>query len=507
MFTRGLTVIQALPLWEGFDEWLHYSYVTYITRTLSIPSFNQYSVPREVVDSLMIAPGDSVSGGHLTFKAYWELSDEERAAARTALFGLMNDDRSQFVRASWQAQHPPLYYFVLSPVRKLLSEKSLIQSLFILRLATLLIVCLGLIPSYFLFRRFFDSRTSAIGLMFIALYPATFIRFGPLCNDALAFPLLTAFVLWLLAYPRKESSALLSLGGGLLFGLGIITKLYVLTALPAILFVYVLKAAQKDGLLKSALFFILFMAGAFILAGPWLILNIERYGTWNATIQAVVSKDMSLGQKFSAALSVDWKSFWISNVIGLLWAGNWSFVTFPSYIYKYFSAALAVLSLAGIFAFWKTRRHPDFTEKSILALVCAGFLMGLMQFQVNLQACGVTDPAPGWYWTVLLPVHFCLLGLVLSYYFGAKTRHVLLGLTFCSGFLSAWGTIGYLFPYYGGLLDKSVLSNHFFHAFSLSESVARLQAMNFVPIPLAWTLAAELCLWAALAGTHLWTPE
>ena len=74
-----------LPMWGGFDEWLHYGYAAYVSRTGKVPTLDAPSIPREVAESVASKSGT-------------------------------NDFSSNFVSASWQAQHPPLYYSLLSPV-------------------------------------------------------------------------------------------------------------------------------------------------------------------------------------------------------------------------------------------------------------------------------------------------------------------------------------------------------------------------------------------------------
>ena len=497
---KGLAMIEVLPLWEGFDEWLHYSYVAYFSRTGKIPALQDPSVPREVADSLKLTPTGSSSSGTMTFKNFWELTAEERDITVSALNSLVNEPGSPFVQTSWQAQHPPLYYVLLSPAYKFLTGKSLSKSLWVFRFLSLCIVSLGLIPARLIFRRFFDEETALAGLLMFAVYPSTFILFGHMTNDTLAFPLFMLLIAWALRAEKNETAFGFWILGGILFGLGLLTKLYILTSLPAILFIAALKFFRdRTPRAKILTSLAVFMGISLLISGPWFILNCHRYGTWNPTVHAVLSKDMGIVQSARQALLVDWKSFAVSNVIGLLWAGNWSFVAFPPWIYKTFGFFLIGITLALLSALRRLRAGSDLGAVSTLIFLCGSFLLALLQHQVQIRSAGNMDPTGAWYWAVLLPVLICLFMLALSMHI---KRHFLLLLAAALGLevLSVWGVAGFLLPYYAGILDTSFLAGHFLHSFPLSESLQRLTFLNFCPIsfPVLWT--AETLLWIAILG-------
>jgi hypothetical protein len=278
-----------------------------------------------------------------------------------------------------------------------------------------------------------------------------------------------------------------------------VTKLYVLTAAPVILFVYIYRLVKCEGQrVKILNCFLGFGLTALALCAPWLILNLGRYGTWNPAVHSVATKDLDLPEKLKFLGLVDWKGFAFSNLIGLLWSGNWSFVTFPSVVYKLFFVVLVLF--AGAFVRLFTRHFPDrprLNDSVLLASFSAAFLIGMVRHQIDIRMAGNLDPMGGWYWTALLPTHTAILFLTLrSSLRGAFLWCVLLILVIAY-LLSQWCSLGMLLPYYTGLLTKPQIADSLLHAFPIAESLKRISDLNFLPMPLLPFLwAAESALFA-----------
>ncbi len=379
---NGLLHAFLLPPWKGFDEWLHYSYVAYLARTGHPPLLNALSIPQEVSESVE-------DGGKGT---------------------QVNDFRSPFVQTNWQAQHPPLFYFLLSPVYKFSTDRSVVQTLWIFRIFSLLLASSALIPIYLLFRHFFDAGDSLFGLVLLSAYPSTFVLLGHMTNDCLAFPIFMALILWCVKHLSGDLTARQSMLGGAIFGIGLLTKLYILTAVVPVLFLFLYRFSNEKNL-NPAKSLLIFSAAAMAISCPWLLHNYAAYGTWNSTIHSTLSKDLGFLDKLHWARAVDWKSFMISNFIGLLWAGDWGFLSYPPVVYKLF-ALFCLLLTAGVGALlWKNKNSENFPKLVLLILFSLSFLAGLMRHQIDIRSAGNLDSTGAWYWTVLLPTHILLLML------------------------------------------------------------------------------------------------
>jgi len=494
---RGLHSIMILPLWGGFDEWLHYSYVAYLSETGKLPVQNVPSVPQEVYESIQLTPADSYTWGQPSFAQFWTLTKEERATRILKLEKILCQPETQYKISSWQAQHPPLFYGILVPIYKILHGTSLVGCVRILRIVSILIASLALWPAYRLMRLFLDSQESLFGLLLIAAYPATFILLGHLTNDCLAFPIVTALIFLTLHQWQKGITLKTSVLSGLLLGLGLMTKLYCLTLLPLLMADYLYWFLRlKEG--KAALLKYVFFFGltALLVSGWWFRHNLLSYGTWNPTVHTVETNRLSLAEKFKAIPRVDWKSFIISNVIGILWAGNWSFVPFPSAVYKIFSFALLTLGLVLLIHLWRSRQDKELWSMEILILGSSiSFLLGMIQHQIHIRLPGNMDSMGGWYWTVLLPTHILLsFSAVRSLVPGFKLKIFKTTLLIFYA-LTLWAYDGILLPYYTGLLTKFQITQGFFHSFSWRESLQRIASLNSLsPSALPFLAVTEIVL-------------
>lgn len=481
---KGAAAVLVLPQWGGFDEWLHYSYVSYLYRTGDIPSNSVASVPEEVHDSLRIAPGKFSDHGSRTFREFWELPAGERQDAISSLRVIRNDRESNFTLSSWQAQHPPLYYVILRPVFGALDGVSLVRSVQVLRLFSLLLVSLALIPAFHILRMFMDETSSIMGLLLFAAFPATFNLYGHITNDALAVSLFMWVIYVVLTQFKRGISRIQSVILGLLMGAGILTKLTVLTALPVVFLVYVYRFLKggAENRREIVLSFVIFLTLALLISAPWFAHNIDLYGTWNPTVHSAAVKDMGFWDKLANVGRVDWKSFAFSNLIGILWSGNWSFVSFPPAIYKLFGLFLVLSGIGFVRTLVRMKADRERTGLNILlALFSVFFLLGMFQHQVHIRAAGNLDPMGGWYWSALLPTHIALFIPTLSFYAGKRFPIALVTLLITSWVLSFWAHFGMLMPFYTGLLTKQQIAGSLFNGFSLSEALARISTLNSLP--------------------------
>ncbi|MBI2119615.1 MAG: glycosyltransferase family 39 protein [Elusimicrobia bacterium] len=474
---HGTIFLSLLPLWEGFDEWLHYSYIAYLSRTGKIPDQTSPSVPEEIFESLKIIPG-SLENNHMEYKTFWELPEKLLTDKLHAIASLKNDDRSPLTISNWQSQHPPLYYRLFSPIYKIYNNSNLVHTVIILRWISIILVSLGFLPLYYLFRIFFSPLESTLGLLFFTIYPSTFILFGHLTNDALAFPLFSSLILLCFLQLKNGISRIHSILIGCSLGLGIITKLYFLTATIPITFIYLVSFISYKHERKLILInFLILIIIACSLSMPWFYHNWHTYGTWNSTFHATIIKDINFLDKFNFLTKVNWKNFFISNKIGLLWAGNWSFVSFPSFIYKCFSCLLLAISL--IFSFKLIHCPLDKNKNDfLLVLFSISFLFGLMHHQLQIRTAGTMDSMGGWYWSILLPNHILIYMISLKFITKKYFQLFLFSTVVLTYLLTLWGQFNFLLPYYSGYFEKEVLSHHLINKYPFLTALQRISSLN-----------------------------
>src|SRR5207249_2043313 len=104
-----------LPLWDGFDEAFHYSFIQALSQRLELPVLGETHISYEVRRSLELAPVSHIMKRNIpyttAFADYLQLSNSERTARRQLLSKL--NLQNQAVEGSglnYEAQQAPLSY-------------------------------------------------------------------------------------------------------------------------------------------------------------------------------------------------------------------------------------------------------------------------------------------------------------------------------------------------------------------------------------------------------------
>jgi hypothetical protein len=273
------------PPWQAPDEPAHYNYVAYIAKTVTLPMLQMGDYNQETLNNLLATKFVlKLSPGHLRYESY----------------------------------QPPLYYLLATPIFWL-SHGSLLA----LRLFGVLLGALTVLLLYLCLALVFPGKVLIpLGAAaFSALLPMHMAMAASVNNDGLAELLLMATMLMLLQWMRhrfyasdeaRSQSMEFVAGGkswrrpqsyqllwiGILFGLGMLTKIYAYLMLPLALAVVVVvtwlspraPATLRESVLLSpsrtsaitGLRRALWVAvPAALLALPTWIRNVVLYGGWD----------------------------------------------------------------------------------------------------------------------------------------------------------------------------------------------------------------------------------
>jgi len=236
----GVCYARFTPAWQAPDEPAHYNYVRYLVEKGHLPVLQMGDYPHEYL--------------------------AEIKARRFPPEMSIDPLRYEF-------HQPPLYYALASVVYRLTGGSLLALRLFSLLLGTgLLLVAWALVRAVFSEQPGLALGTTA----FVAFLPMHLAVASAVNNDALAELLLAASVLGLVRYLQaRETSPLRAIGLGLLLGLGLVTKISVLIALPLALVALLIAPRSRRERLRDGLL-IFGLAGLVLL--PWLVRNHLTYG-------------------------------------------------------------------------------------------------------------------------------------------------------------------------------------------------------------------------------------
>jgi hypothetical protein len=415
--SHGLLFVVTTPLWEGWDEAFHYSYIQILAEQGSLPVFGQSIVSREIARSFDYAPLSHASNlnvgeNHTEFRDYWKLPPEERLRRQQALRAipsteakLLPDPRNRY--RSYEAHHGPLYYVLSAPVYQAFSSSSLPARATALRLFSLLLGSITIFLAFSITRYVsLKPRHLFVVPLLLALLPLLYPTIGRISNDSLGVTLFTALVCSVLRYfarsCRVRDAALI----GVVLGLGLLTKAYFLTAIPAIIVIFA--AAWATGRERRRVVMHCCLIGGLVvlLAGWWYARNYSLYGNLSGMQELTANASLSLLDRIAAIPEVPW----FTSIKGMLrqhiWVGNTSALALPRGMYQ-LGYAIILLAIAGAIAgtavalkrrgrslLAETQTHGLFILAAFYSFFVAGVLYHMLVNYLLIKMPGGTG---GWY--------------------------------------------------------------------------------------------------------------
>ncbi len=323
---------------------------------------------------------------------------------------------------NWQAQHPPLYYLLLSLLYLATKSRSLIDQLFALRLFSYLVAwsAIGLAIATALRGRRGEPRTRTALVLAPALWPALFPMWFPemarLGNDSLVAvmaALAWVSVVCVHAEPLRMRNYLVL---GAICGLGLLTKATMapFVAVVAGYLVVRLWMLHRAGVAKGralacvAVFFV----AVCLVAGWWYGLKLIETGNLLGSFETnrldaaggLLKGLQERGNVRDLLLGL------LMTVLTFLWGGTWSFVMPALPLFAPFALLLLLLA-AG----WLAKIRRECTPLDVLPVVTAiVFFAALVRQTLVMIALVGPTLAAGWYLHSIMPIFAPALGLALA---------------------------------------------------------------------------------------------
>lgn len=449
---NGLLFSCALPLWEGFDEPVHYGYVESVSLAQRLPVLRQTTVSQEIRDSLQMTPLSRLLSasvpGSISFEGWTALGDAEKRRRMNALFHIPAAARrepSNFL--NYEAQQAPLAYMLYAPFDRMLGGLALPSRILVLRLGGTIISCFIL---YFALMRllYLLNVHGPLQLAVLACVFETEMIWAAIAhvgNDAFAIPV-TAWFLASLAWTVKEPTSRNVLLLSSVFALGLVSKAYFLSFVPvfgALLIWLLLHRTVRWTAITVGVLIVL------TLSGPWYGRNLALYGSLSGTQQSVAG--VGWREAFAAIPHIDWLQSNAEFARWSLWTGNWSFLSFSR-----FTLALEIwllrAALIVYLVFWRCIQKMEIW----LWAACGCFALSLIY-----QTCvtwassqGVSRFAEPWYaqGVIVCIWALCFTGLAR---WSKGGRWIAAALVLVSSWIAAATYFAKLLPYYGGGLNRS----------------------------------------------------
>ncbi len=394
VFFAGVAHLAFLPVWEGFDEYAHYSSVQQIADTGTIPRYGVAHLSADVERYPGPWPYTSVGGpnfdppGHPSYRSYRESGG--------ALARHVQRQYQPAADLNWQAQHAPLFYALMAPVYLATKTWSWVDHLFVLRFAAWTIAFAGIaIGAKATARLTGDDRSGLVIAAYPLLAPEFFSEMARLGNDSLCLLLLSAAWATSLGMLKGQGGYRPALALAGVLGLGLLTKAFFLAVtagVVALLALRWIKSRTADDLRDV----LVVGAGAAALGLWWYVRNYIELGSFtgaNDFIRTSAGFDMWRGllENFSLSRVIHGGAELLMTYAAV---GTWSLVIPPLALWV---APLLLPAFALTSWALRSRKQVDLAGLAPVFFV-APLLGGLLWHMLhNLALPARMAGTPGWY--------------------------------------------------------------------------------------------------------------
>lgn len=402
IFLIGIAHVCFLPPFEGFDETAHWSSITFIAYEGRIPVYGQDAVDRAVRDYpgpfpyTSLPPFEDVKGvNYRDFDASAPIGPKDVAPP---------SNFSPTTENNWQAQHPPLYYIILTPLRMLFAGADWVQMFLVLRLASWVMAFAGFAIAVEATYKKFGAVLG--GGMALAAWPFFFPQFFPemarLGNDSLC--LLAMGVAWTFLLRMDEGGRRRAVALGAALGVGLWTKAFFLPITAGVV-AYLLWQSWRSGDFQSDIVKGLsapFITGATaaVIGGGWYVYKFLSVGDFTGGDEFVqLNQDGAFITRLISNFALYDFSYGIASIIAsFTWTGTWSLAR-PMRILTLGPILILALTLLRWAIDW--RRLP--TQAQAPLFIAAPMVAGLVFHLLSRIAAGQIGGTPGWYLHILAP--------------------------------------------------------------------------------------------------------
>jgi hypothetical protein len=385
---RGIFYCTYWPLWEGFDEWAHFGVIQEMVTTGKVVIDRNTPLSKEINSSLGLAPlprgmTNAQSRGTIR-EMYWELPVEERARRESDLLQLPQhwaDQHAVDGLPAYEASQPPLYYALIAIPLRAMRHMPLVDRVWLTRLMTFALGSLAIPIGFVLAWRIFQNETVSMAIAtLISVMPGMAINLARVSNESLGIVLFTILLLAVCNWIEHPQVYSRTIAVGVTLGLGLLTKAYFLTAIPALAVICVwLIARQRDNRRALVTHTALAFGVALTLGSWWYVRNYLQTGTISGLDEAIVLGGVGFAQKLDAVFRIDWNAAIKTVLASHFWYAGWSTFGLRNSIYRWFYCLAAVAFFGFGVSVVRRRKSRDHN------LLCLGMFYGFFCLGLGYQ--------------------------------------------------------------------------------------------------------------------------
>jgi 4-amino-4-deoxy-L-arabinose transferase-like glycosyltransferase len=263
------------PPFTGHDEVAHYSYLRTVATEHRIPELGKDRLPNSLYR-------------YCWYTLAWRpcYPDNEEYRANPPQVAIYDDGNVYPVGVQYAANHPPLYYFLLTPAYLLTENQSPASQVYFLRALTIPFGALTVLFAFLAVRLIFpnDRFLSITVPAFVAWQPQVSYEAAMLNNDIVCIAFYSLILYELVFGIRHSFSRRLSAAIGVSLGLALLSKSTATTALPIIAVAMIVSFGWRNyrlwlgrGIITAGL--------ASLVSAPWYIYLYRTYGNFSGLPQ------------------------------------------------------------------------------------------------------------------------------------------------------------------------------------------------------------------------------
>jgi len=310
-------------------------------------------------------------------------------------------------------------------------------------------------------RHFLASEKLAIAVMaVISCMPELMVNICRVGNESLSLLVYTSLTLTLLLAFEQPVGLRFLPAAGLLLGLGLVTKAYFLTAVPALVLIAMLAAwrwwAERR---RVTVRLGIALALALVISFPWYWRNHTLTGSWSGELNDAAAAHLNKSQLIATIPHVNWAGGVVSVLLSHVWFGGWSFLKLQKPVYALFAGGmlLALLGLLKAVLNWRQQRPRLYTGAPAMGFVLgslyAMFWLGLLYNVLVVYVNTGVSASDGWYMYALVVAEVLLAcGGLLALAPRNWRPAVLPVLAIAFAAIDLYGVNALLLPYYTGLI-------------------------------------------------------
>ncbi len=438
----GLFHISTTPIFEGFDENAHYSYIRQIAYQGKISKRGENLLDQTVVDyqgPVSYSSGVPPFNGGMVYQKFFNRHDlvdsyivENRQNTPPISF-------SPSLIENWQYQHPPLYYALMAPILKLVDTEPLVTQIFALRSLSYVLALVGValgIMSVMQRKLTGIVTQDAPPLLGFVIYPILlpmfFPEFARIGNDSLCV-LLVGLVAYLLSKLLANGEGIkLSLAVGVTLGLGLLTKAFFIPISAAICMFFLIKffadGYPDERVINKVSVLLWIFLPTIAIGGTWYAYNYLILGDFSGSNVAVelAHKGGGLTNIVSTFSLTIFLRAVATSLVTFVWGGTWSLTHLPHALY--IPVVVGIVWIFGAFCY-QLRKIPFYDTHWLTFWLVIFFVIGFSWHAIVNMILGGNANTPGWYLHILLPFLAPAIGVGVEFLLRkSKSKFLFLGL-------------------------------------------------------------------------------